>query len=175
VAGFLAGGHAALGQVADRQRPRTPARAFAEILQNVGFLNQQMPGTVERLLACPAAAVREGNAFGYWAKERFGGKTVVTATLVALFLDDRASRPAGMTIGIQMFATHYLDASLGVTAVVRDDASSRTYFVYMNRSEVDVLGGFWGGLARSLIEARIRKDGPAILREVRERLRNGRP
>lgn len=77
--------------------------------------------------------------------------------------------------GTQIFATHYLDASLGVTALVRDARTSRDYFVYFNRSDVDLFRGFWGGLARRVIEKRIGADGPALLREIAGRLSDGDP
>ena len=77
--------------------------------------------------------------------------------------------------GTQIFATHYLDACLGVTALVRDRRSSRGYFVYVNRSDVDLLEGFWGRFARRIVEGRVEEDGPAILREVARRLASGNP
>ena len=52
--------------------------------------------------------------------------------------------------GTQIFATHYLDAFLGVTALVRDRRTPRGYFVYLNRSDVDLLGGFWVALRAGL-------------------------
>jgi hypothetical protein len=76
-------------------------------------------------------------------------------------------------VGIQVFATHYLDAALSVTAFVQETSSSPAYFVYAHRADVDLLGGFWGSLARSIIEGRIRKDGPTILRHVGARLSSG--
>jgi hypothetical protein len=78
-------------------------------------------------------------------------------------------------VGAQVYASHYLDGSLTVTAFVQDAPASQGYFVYLHRSNVDLLGGFWGGIARSSIESRVRKDGPTILRLVGERLANGDP
>jgi hypothetical protein len=93
----------------------------------------------------------------------------------------RIFRPPGiegvevLMTGTQIFATHYLDACLGVTALVRDRRTSRNYFVYLNRSDVDLLGGLWGRLARRIIAGRVEDDGPAILREVAKRLASGDP
>ena len=67
------------------------------------------------------------------------------------------------------------DASFSVTALVEEEASSTAYFVYLHLSDVDILGGFWGSFARSMIEREVRKDGPAILRRVAMRLARGEP
>ena len=47
--------------------------------------------------------------------------------------------------------------------------------MYVNRSDVDLLGGFWGGLARHMIEERIEADGPALLRDAARKLSSGDP
>ena len=99
---------------------------------------------------------------------------MISVTHVVL-MPPRDGRSPLIMVGTQVYASHYLDASLTVTAFVRDLRASRAYFVYMHRSSVDLLGGLWGGLARSIIESRARKDGPAILNRVAERLASGDP
>lgn len=47
--------------------------------------------------------------------------------------------------------------------------------VYLNRSQLDVLGGMFGFLKRSVLEGRIRRDTPQILRALRDRLESGEP
>lgn len=172
---YTAGGLRALEPYSDRKRPRPTTLAFNSLLEHSAFLREQLPGVVERLSTWPADSSNGEESFMYWSQEELGGRTVVTATHLALVAGDGVSTPAALSIGIQIFATHYLDASLGVTAIVRDPASGRLMFVHVNRSEVDLLGGFWGPFARSAIEGRIRKDGPGILRIARTRLGSGHP
>ena len=173
VAAYSVKGHAALDAYHDRHRPRSPAVAFDKLLQHSTFLPDRAPAIAEALKRTPGAAHLD--EFIYWSKERFGGKAVISATHVRIF------RPAGikgvdvLITGTQIFATHYLDACLGITALVRDGRSGRSYFVYFNRSEVDLLGGFWGHFARRIIKGRVEDDGPAILREVAHRLSSGDP
>ncbi len=100
---------------------------------------------------------------------------MITITSVTLRTGQARTGPTLLMVGTQVYASHYLDASLTVTAFVQDAAASQAHFVYLHRSSVDLLGGFWGGIARSLIESKVRKDGPAILRSVRERLASGDP
>jgi hypothetical protein len=173
VAAYLAGGHANLEPHGDRIPPRAIATAFDGILRRSGFLHDQMPHLAKRLATCPSASLPGGESFIYWSKERLAGKAVISATHVTIVSHQTAARSQVLMVGVQIFATHYLDASLGVTAVIRDEPSSTTYLAYVNRSHVDVLEGFWGGLARTIIEARIRRDGPSVLREVAERMSGG--
>jgi hypothetical protein len=56
--------------------------------------------------------------------------------------------------------------------VVDDEAN---YLVYVNRSQLDLLGGIFGFLKRSVLEGRIRRDTPKILRGLRDRLESGEP
>ena len=100
---------------------------------------------------------------------------MIIVTHVVLANGGSGERPPLLMVGTQVYASHYLDASLTVTAFVQEQPSSRAYFVYLHRSSVDLLGGFWGALARSMIESKVRKDGPAILMRVGERLARGEP
>jgi len=60
----------------------------------------------------------------------------------------------------QIYASHYFDASLGLTAALDDSASapgSSMYLVYINRSRIDLLSGFLGGLRRAILRGRLRE------------------
>jgi hypothetical protein len=76
---------------------------------------------------------------------------------------------------VGIYATHYRNASLGMTAILDDVDDGVSYLVYVNRSHVDVLGGLFGALKRTLVEGRLRSEGEAVLRVVRARLEGGDP
>jgi hypothetical protein len=175
VTGYAAKGHAALDDYRDRRKPRSPGAAFSVMLQRSTFLQEQAPMVAEALSSDPAATTPDAEEFMYWSKERFGGKAVINATHVRIFRFPGIRGLEVLMTGKQIFATHYLDACLGVTALIRDRRSARGYLLYFNRSDVDLLGGFWGALARRIIEGRVETDGPAILREVSQRLSSGDP
>ena len=59
--------------------------------------------------------------------------------------------------------------------VVRDDATGTTYLAYVNRSQVDLLRGWFGGLVRSVLEGRLERHAPQIVRGLRTRLESGAP
>lgn len=171
---FTAGGLTALDDLIDKKRPSSPARAFAPLVAHTAFLGDRTPDLTRRLLQCAAVPPPGGESFMYWSKERLGGRPVIAVTHVVLMPPNGAGSPLLM-VGAQVYASHYLDASLTVTAFLQDQPGSRPYFVYLHRSSVDLLTGFWGGIARSIIESRARKDGPTILHGIAERLTSGDP
>ncbi len=44
------------------------------------------------------------------------------------------------------------------------------YLTYLNRSSVDVLGGFLGSVKRAVLESRLSGDVPEIITKLRTRL-----
>jgi hypothetical protein len=174
VVAYLGGGHGALETFRDHKRPRSPGQAFTALVDHSPFLRQRLPAVIDELAASPARSIRRGEGFVYWAKERLGGKAVISVMHVALVQPGSHASPESVAIAIQVLANHYIDGSISVTAFVRD-AEGRRYLAYLNRSDVDILSGFWGGWARSIIEGRLRKDGPLILTEVRDRIATTTP
>jgi hypothetical protein len=175
VTGYVEKGHSGLEEYRDGRKRRLPAVGFSRMLQHSTFLLERAPVIAEALARESASGTVNGEAFLYWSKERLGGKAVINATHVRIFRPPGIEGVEVLMTGTQIFATHYLDACLGVTALVRDRRTSRNYFVYLNRSDVDLLGGLWGRLARRIIAGRVEDDGPAILREVAKRLASGDP
>jgi hypothetical protein len=171
---YAAHGHAGFSAYFDRKRPRSPAGAFSGLLNRSTFLAERAH-VLGRLADGADTSGADADSYLYWSKERMGGKSVISATHVTIFRGDGTAMPDVLMTGKQIFATHYLDACLGVTAFVRNPHTSRSYLVYVNRSDVDLLAGFWGGIARHMIQERIEADGPALLREVARKLSSGDP
>jgi len=53
---------------------------------------------------------------------------------------------------------------------LKGPADGRNYLAYLSRSEVDLLSGFFGGVARKAMSYRINSEAPDILRRLRSRL-----
>jgi hypothetical protein len=161
VLAYRSGGLAALPAPADRKDAATPAEAFAAMLAQSQALHDQLP---------------VAESFLYWSKEHYGaGKRVVAVTHVDIVRPERLHAPAVIVLSKEILATHYRTASLGVTAVVEDPVGLERYLVYVNRSQVDLLGGLFGGLKRKVIEGRLAGDSASIMRLVRSRLESEVP
>jgi hypothetical protein len=163
LAGYQTGGFASLPPYADRRKTVEPQVAFGLLVGHSPYLHSSVlaGGAVE--------------SFYYWSKEQYGaGKPVIGVTHVDIV---RPQVPAALRLAVisrEIFASHYRNASLGLTAVTGDDAGFR-YLVYINRSHVDVLGGIFGGWKRMMIEGKLRSETASVFDEVRTRLESGPP
>ena len=170
---FVAQGHDGFAEVRDVSEPRSPAQAFTGVLQRSDFLVRQLPQLVEYLRRAPTQSPGT-ESFIYWSKEMFARKPVISATQVTIVRPNRDGLPEVIVASKQIFATHYMDASLGITALVKE-SESRRYLTYLNRTDIDVLGGFFGGLVRSILQRRVKNEAPSILIGLRERFESGDP
>jgi hypothetical protein len=116
-----------------------------------------------------------GESFFYWSKEQYGaGKPVISVTHVDIVWFGGISALRVAVISREILATHYRNGSVGFTAVTEDDAGQR-YLVYVNRSQLDVLGGIFGGWKRGIVEGKLRSESVEALNMVRLRLESGLP
>ena len=71
-----------------------------------------------------------------------------------------------------IYATHYFESSLGLTAFVHSEPSGspRSYLIYINRSRTDALRGFLAGLKRSLITGSLRDGARKNMEMIKEKL-----
>ena len=162
---YRSDGFAGLSPYADRRKPVYPQAAFAALLGSSPYL------PIDPLTSGAART----ESFFYWSKENYGtGKPVITVTHVDLFRTRVPSGPRVAVVSAEILATHYRNASLGLTAAVVD-LTGQSYLVYVNRSQLDVLGGVFGGLKRAIVESRLRNESGRVFGEIRTRLESGPP
>ena len=113
------------------------------------------------------------DSFLYWSRETLGFKPTTNITHLTLMQSGTTGMPAALAISKQVYANHYKDAAVAVTAIAGSPA--RRYLVYTHRSDVDVLDGVWGGVARHMIERRVKDEAPAMLNAMRVKLESGDP
>ena len=168
-------GLAGLPAYVDRRTPVSPRETFRGILERSPYLAAGVPAFASLLEG--AAVVPGGESFFYWSKERYGaGKHVVTISHVQMLQPDLpAPTPDAIVASKQIFATHYTDGALGLTTLSCPVPGQPCYLAYVNRTQVDLLGGMLGGLKRLLFEKRIASGTPDIVRELRRKLESGSP
>jgi hypothetical protein len=170
---YLARGAAALEPAADRAGTASSEDRFGLLLDQSAFLTGHLPGLAEFLRRYPDAPAAGIESFVYWSKERLVSKAIISATHVTIVRGQAPEWPETLVASRQIFATHYLDASLAVTALVRADEAS--YLVYINRSDVDLLGGRFSGIIRWVLQRRVKDEAAAVLLGLRKRLESGPP
>jgi hypothetical protein len=175
VEGYLANGHAALLGYEDKGGPLSLEARFSSLLNRSFFLTGSTPRFAEYLDQYPRAPISEVESFIYWSKERLEGKAIISATHVSILRSAERALPDALVAGKGIFATHYVNASLGLTAILRGSPGSPNYLAYVNRSDVDMAGGVFGGLVRVLMERRLKKEAATVLVGLRQRLESGDP
>jgi hypothetical protein len=165
---YLRSGSGASMEYADRPTPLNVAREFASLAASNQDDCQQFPLLRRHLIEFPNGRAPDTSDIVYWSKERIGRRGVVSITHLAI-LRSAGDAPVEYVIGSkQLYASHYFDASLGVTVLVSDRSASTpsTYLVYVNRSRLDVFGGMLGGVARAIISSRARAVGSEQLTKL---------
>ena len=170
---YLADGHSALSVYNDHDRPVSLQTTFSSIVRRSVYLTARLPRFADYLDRYPRVPVPDVESFVYWSKEQLAGKPVVSATHVSILRGRDGDLPDALVAGRQVFATHYVNGSLSLTAIMRGPAVN--YLVYLNRSDVDVLGGFFGGLVRVVAERRLKAEASEVLQGLRQRLESGEP
>jgi hypothetical protein len=172
---YRAAGLAEAPVPADRTGAIHPQHAFAAIVEASPYLTR-IPEVRTWLARYPHADPKV-ESFFYWSKEHYGdGKPVISVTHVGIARTGPDRRlPAVLVTGKQIFATHYLDGGLGLTMIVRDTTTGTSYLAYLNRSQVDFLRGWFGGLMRGMLEDRLEREAPLVVRGLRARLESCAP
>jgi hypothetical protein len=138
-------------------------------------LTGHFPELAAYLLAYPRPTGATFESFLYWSQERFGARPVVGATHVVVGRGTGARAHDAVVVGTQLFATHYMNGSLNLTAVLGSGPGSAHYLVVINRTQVDVIRGMFAGLTRRALERRLAGELSAILAELARRLESGLP
>jgi hypothetical protein len=172
---YQSGGLAGLPPYADDGDPH-PEEAFAAIMASSPYLSRGAPELAAQLESYPRARHAGIDSFFYWSKESYGaGKPVVSITHVNIYshAGDGSNAPAVIVAGKQIYASHYLTGALGLTMLLPHPAEGAYYLAYLNRSQLDVLGGPFGFLTRSIFERRVGGETPRILSGLRDRIEGG--
>ena len=99
-----------------------------------------------------------------WSKIKFGLKPVIAVNHVRIYRHERNVGPQVIVVSKQIYANHYFNASLALTAFVTvPGAAQSSYLVYENRSRADGLEGPFSKIKRSVVEKKALEGLKAIL------------
>ena len=106
-----------------------------------------------------------------WSKIKFGLKPVLAINHITIYQNQKEAGPQVLVTSKQIYANHYFDSSLALTAFVNiPGANPQSYLFYENRSRADGLGGMFGKIKRGLVEDRAVQGLKAILEQSRSNL-----
>ena len=171
VAAYMKSGTAASMEYADEPERMNVGREFVALMGPDVPGWKSFPALRQHLLDYPASDAPATTDRLYWSKEKVR-RTVVSVTHLAI-RRTAGDTPADYAIASrQIYGTHYFDASLGLTLLVRDRLAPApvTYLVYLNRSRVDVFSGFFGGMTRHIVTGKARGTVSDLLARLQRTL-----
>jgi hypothetical protein len=138
-------GDAALMQYNDKRNEVSLAAEHHELAAASGYIND--------LLADPKSGLQLVEEAIVWSKIKFGLKPVIAINHITIYKRNSDGGPQILIAAKQIYANHYFDASLALTAFVSVPGSNPgSYLVYENRSRADGLEGPFGKLKRGVVE-----------------------
>jgi hypothetical protein len=96
-----------------------------------------------------------------WSKIKFGLKPVIAINHISIYKRNSDVGPQVLIASKQIYANHYFNASLALTASVQ--VPEGAYLVYENRSRADGLEGPFGKIKRGVVEKKAVDGLRAIL------------
>jgi hypothetical protein len=153
---YRAAGTRALLRYQDREPGVSLAQETQSMLDTRPSLLDLAPALREHIRQYPSGDDPNTEDFFYWSKEVFGFKPVIGLNHVGVHSDPTSGRVTILTM--QIYASHYIEGSLGMSALMPDSASKEPafYWAFTNRARVGRLGGVLGALARPIVQRRAR-------------------
>jgi len=173
VEAYLASGVGALPEYRDKEEPVSVARRMQEVLRASPYLRERAPALYGHLEGYRGGHPDQTDEFLYWSKEDLDLKPIVSLTHVVIRPWTAPGVSGYWIASRQIYATHYLSASLGLTAFVEieeRDGRRQSYLIYLNRTRTEALGGFLGPIKRAIAGRRARGGMEEILTYTRARL-----
>src|SRR4029453_133108 len=166
VTAYLQRGDSALIEFAD-QSPRVRlAREQESLLPNLPYINDAAPEFVRYLKALPQSSGPVERSLG-WAKIDFGLKPVVVITDTFNYRSEVGGIRRVLVLSKQIYAHHYFDASLSLTAAIGDHIGTNSKLLYVNHSRSAALAGSFTKIKHQVVEGRAREDLKNLLGQTR--------
>lgn len=167
---YLQAGDTALMTYENARTPLVVADEFRAMVEAPPALLRQFPALEQHVRAFPRARAPEAEDVIYWSKENVGPKVIISVTHMVIAPVSDGGPVVFAAASKQLYGSHYFDSSLGLTLLLRDTDPRSTVLVYVNRSRIDALSGFLGGLKRAIVRSRGRSAMADTLTRIRTRL-----
>ena len=171
---YLLAGDAGAPLYHDDRKPVSPSEVFTLLVQRLLFLPRHFGCLTTYVRQYPGSGdAHVVGSFLYWSKESLGAKPIISITHLTLARFDDPWLPETLVVAKQVFATHYKNGSVTVTAITR--SGPERYLVFVHPFQVDLIHGIFGGLVSRMMERRVRCEAPGVLLGLRKRLEGGDP
>jgi hypothetical protein len=170
---YVRAGDGGLGTYDDRDLPVGVADGFHKVARRLPFLAEPASTLRRYMEEFPRTEMPGIEHFMYWSKEDYGLKPITSVNHVVIEASPQA--PERLLIATrQIYASHYLEASLDLMALMDDPTTTGTMLIYWNRSIADGLKGTFGGLIRAIAQRKVRDAAQGALLTMKERVEAAR-
>lgn len=173
IAAYLDEGLRGIDPFHDHDEPVEPQHVGSQLLLRSPWFSERAVILGDYLERFPNAAASGFETFLYWMRTTYTPRPTIQVVHVILQRREEANpgEPDVLVASRQVFATHYVNGSLAVTAFLRDpDVPERRYLAYVNRSHVDGISGWFSPVTRYLVERRVRGAAREIFALQRSRI-----
>jgi hypothetical protein len=151
---YLAGGRSALPDYVNRRDPLSVASEVAQLAGDYAFVGDYSPAFHAYLKEFGSRLPAGAEQMLYWTREDFGIRPIVRISHQVIYSTTPPATPVTIVAINQVYADHYLDASLTVTLAL--DAGRDFYMISVSRARTRSLSGFLRRFARSAVQGRSR-------------------
>jgi hypothetical protein len=172
---YRSGGMPQLLAYQDREATVRLASETDEILTATPSILEHAPAFKQHIRRYPEGASANVENFFYWSKEQFGFKPMVGLNHVSVYTD--ADTGNVLIATTQIYASHYLDGSVGIHALLPDSMSANEpgfYWLYTNRTRIGRLAGFLGAISRPIVQHRARAGLMKSMQQTKQRFEAAR-
>jgi hypothetical protein len=153
---YLKNGSSGLVEYCDKENPVRLADEFRDLLDGSAYLYKYAPELQSYLEDFPNRRLLNTKDIFFWMKEDLGGKAdrpIISINHTVFYQKPVDTRDL-VVASKQLYATHYFEASLGLTATAADPENGGPgfYLMHINRSRIDIMRQIPRFLAQELIE-----------------------
>jgi len=153
VSDYLARGDVALIEYNDKSKGVQLAEEQRALMAASTYINNLLPDFPQHLKGIPKSGMSIVENAIVWSKIKFGLKPVFAINHIMVYKREQGTGPQVLVASKQIYANHYFDSSLALTAFVNiPGASPGSYLFYENRSRADGLEGAFSKIKRGIVE-----------------------
>ena len=150
---YLAQGDMALIEYSDKSRGVRLAEEQRALMAASTYIKHVLPEFPQHLKGFPKSEISIVENAIVWSKIKFGLKPVIAINHIMVYKREQETGPQVLVASRQIYANHYFDSSLALTAFVNiPGANPGSYLFYENRSRADGLEGAFSQIKRSIVE-----------------------
>ena len=169
VAEYLQQGDAALIEYANERVPVSLRRQQESLMTKLIYANDVSPEFINYLKEFPKSSSPNVEHHLSWAKLSFGLKPVIIITDVLTYRSGTGDTSRILSLSKQIYAHHYFDASLVLTAVTGATSESRphSYLLYANYSRASGLATSFSNFKHNVVESEATDNLRDLLQQTR--------